>query len=196
MKNIPGHIQEPVALKDVTLTKQLIRNKILIKLKRQKEEDRVIKSRKIKEKLFSETVFHKAKIVMFYISVVGEVDTTEMIKEAQILGKMILVPVCWDKTIVACLLDNKAKLQKGPYGIWEPVVKKPFPGENLSLVIVPGLAFNKKGNRLGRGKGYYDRFLSSIPSKVTSIGLAFDFQILPSIPSTPTDVSVDKVIFA
>ncbi|MFA6217496.1 MAG: 5-formyltetrahydrofolate cyclo-ligase [Candidatus Omnitrophota bacterium] len=191
-----AHIQEPVVLKDVALTKQVFRNKILVKLKRQKEEDRVLKSRKIKEKLFSETVFHKAKIVMFYISVVGEVDTTEMIKEAQILGKMVLVPVCWNRTIVACLLDNKAKLQKGPYGIWEPAVKKPIPGESLGLVIVPGLAFNKKGNRLGRGKGYYDRFLSSIPPKVTSIGLAFDFQILPSIPSTPTDVSVDKVIFA
>jgi 5-formyltetrahydrofolate cyclo-ligase len=66
----------------------------------------------------------------------------------------------------------------------------------LDLVITPGVAFDKKGNRLGRGKGYYDRFLSKIPKDTPSIGLAFNLQVLPAVPVTSQDVSVKKVIFA
>lgn len=180
----------------IPLTKQIIRNKILSELKRQKEEGQERKNRCIKEKLFKTRAFKKAKKVMFYISLVGEVDTKEMIKEAHNLGKIILVPVCCNRNIIACMLDTKAKLKKGPYGVWEPVSKKPVSLKNLGLVVVPGLAFDKRGNRLGRGKGYYDRFLKTIPQNVPSVGLAFDFQVLPFVPATTTDVPVDKVIFA
>jgi 5-formyltetrahydrofolate cyclo-ligase len=182
--------------KEVALTKQKIRTTILSKLKTQKKEDRNKKTNIILRKLLRIKAFKRAKRVMFYISLKGEVDTTEMIKEAQKLGKMILVPVCLNRTIIACILDEKARLQRGPYGVWEPVVKKSVPARDVGLVIVPGLAFDKKGNRLGRGKGYYDRFLSKIPSDVSTIGLAFDFQILPSVPATSTDISVQKVIHA
>lgn len=181
--------------KSIALTKQRIRTTILLKLKKQKEEDRNKKSTIIKEKLFKTRIFKKAKIVMFYISLNGEVDTKDMIKEALNLGKLVVVPVCLDRTIIACILNNKAKLQRGPYGVWEPVLKKPIDPKKLDLVAVPGLAFDKKGKRLGRGKGYYDRFLTKIRSAV-SIGLAFDFQILPVIPATKFDVDVQKVIFA
>jgi 5-formyltetrahydrofolate cyclo-ligase len=63
-------------------------------------------------------------------------------------------------------------------------------------VIVPGIAFDRKGNHLGRGKGYYDRFLEKLLPQTPTIGLAFDFQILPSLPATKTDIAVDRVIFA
>ncbi len=178
------------------LTKQAIRNKILRELKRQKEAGRERKNRRIKKKLFGTRAFKKAKTVMFYISLVGEVDTKKMIKEAHNLGKIILVPVCCNRNIMACMLDTKAKLKKGPYGVWEPVNRKPVSLKNPGLVVVPGLAFDKRGNRLGRGKGYYDRFLRTIPQDVPSIGLAFDFQVLPFVPSTATDVRVRRVIFA
>ena len=180
----------------IALTKKIIRNRILYELKRQKEEDRNKKSGLIKHNLFETEVFKKAKIVMFYISLVGEVDTEDMIKEALILGKKILVPVCRNRNIVACTLDNNAKLKKGPYGVWEPVSKKPVELKNLRLVIVPGLAFDRKGNRLGRGKGYYDRFLKRIPANVSSIGLAFKLQILPLVPTTANDMCVNRVISA
>jgi len=183
-------------IKDIALTKQRIRNKILLGLKTQKEEDRSKKSKIIKEKLFKTTAFKQAKKVMFYISLEGEVETKDMIKEAQKLGKIIVVPVCWNRTIIACVLDSKAKLQKGFYGVWEPVNKRPVALEHIDLVVVPGVAFTKKGTRLGRGKGYYDRFLKRVPSSTPSIGLAFDFQILPAVPSTTRDVNIDKVICA
>ncbi|MDD5246184.1 MAG: 5-formyltetrahydrofolate cyclo-ligase [Candidatus Omnitrophica bacterium] len=182
----------------VRLTKRRIRSKILLRLKTQKEDDRERKSRLIKGKLFRTLLFKKAKIIMFYIAFDGEVKTEEMIKEAQNLGKKIAVPVCRTKCskMTPCLLDFTAPLITGPYGVKEPAVKKSIKLEDLDLVIVPGVAFDKKNNRLGRGKGFYDRFLSSLPNSVPSIGLAYDFQILPSVPATKTDFGVNKVIFA
>jgi 5-formyltetrahydrofolate cyclo-ligase len=182
---------------DLRLTKDSIRNKILLRIRIDKEENRNKKSKIIKEKLFRTRVFKEAKIVMFYMSLGGEVNTADMIKEAQRLGKTVVVPVCGkNRMMKPCLLKEKGVLSKGPYGILEPVWKEPVPLKKIDLVIVPGLAFDKKGKRLGRGKAYYDRFLKRLPSGTMSIGLAFDFQILPRVPTTTTDVDVKKIIFA
>jgi len=180
------------------LTKAQIRSKILLKLKTQKEEDRNRKSKLIQDKLLRNKVFRKAKIVMFYIAFGGEVNTEEMIKEAKKIGKLICVPICRkDKeTMQPAILEDHAKLKVGPYGVWEPVAETLVKPEDIDLIITPGLAFDKKGNRLGRGKGYYDRFLSKLSNRAPSIGLAFDFQILPLIPTTSHDVSVNKIIFS
>ena len=179
------------------MTKSQIRNKILVSLKIQKEAERDRKSRIIKKKLFKSSLFKKAKRVMFYITFDGEVNTKEMIREAQNLGKIVAVPVCKkNKKISPCRLEADCHLKKGLYGICEPAVKRTIDLKKLDLVIVPGVAFDRKGNRLGRGKGYYDYFLKKIPKRIPSIGLAFKFQILPSIPATKHDVSVGKLIFA
>ncbi|MFA5410748.1 MAG: 5-formyltetrahydrofolate cyclo-ligase [Candidatus Omnitrophota bacterium] len=184
--------------KEAGLTKQRIRSKILLKLNSQKEEDRKRKSRIIKEKLFRSLSFKKAKRVMFYISFGGEVDTREMIEEALKLGKIIAVPACQDDkiTLRPCIFRESARLKKGRYGVCEPAKKKFIDLEDIDLVIVPGIAFDRKGGRLGRGKGCYDRFLKRLPCAVPSIGLAFDFQILPDLPAITTDVNVRRVIFA
>ncbi|MBU1998216.1 MAG: 5-formyltetrahydrofolate cyclo-ligase [Candidatus Omnitrophota bacterium] len=181
----------------IRLTKSEIRSKILVRLKTQKEEERKTRSRVIKNKLFKTRVFKKAKTVMFYMSIGGEVNTKEMIQEAIKLGKKAVVPVCRKYRMMrACFLGYKEELVRGPYGIGEPAVKKNVRLKDLDLVLVPGVAFTKKGARLGRGKGYYDRFLNRLPKKVTSVGLAFSFQILPSLPTGRGDVSVSRVIFA
>jgi 5-formyltetrahydrofolate cyclo-ligase len=179
------------------LTKARIRSKILLRLKTQKEEDRNRKSKLITHKLLRNKVFKKAKIVMFYIAFGGEVNTEEMIREAQKTGKLICVPVCRKdrETMQPAILEDHAKLIKGPYGVLEPATRAHVEPKDLDLVIVPGVAFDKKGNRLGRGKGCYDRFLCSLSEKTASIGLAFDFQILPLVPTACHDVSVKQVIF-
>ncbi len=179
------------------LTKPEIRSKILLRLKKQKEEDRFQKSNLVKEKLFRDKVFKRAKIVLFFISFGGEIYTQDMIKKARKSGKIVAVPVCKRNGIMRpSVLLEKARLMRGLYGIYEPAIKRFVNLEDLDLVIVPGIAFDKKGNRLGRGKGYYDRFLRRLPEKASSIGLAFDFQILPHIPANSLDKKVDKVIFA
>jgi len=180
------------------LTKQVIRSKILLRLKTQKEEDRDRKSSLIKQKLLRALVFKKAKVVMFFISFGGEVNTREMIKKAIASGKTVAVPVCSKKRAMRpSILREKAKLVRGLYEIYEPAIKKFVKLEDLDLVIVPGISFDKKGSRLRRGKGYYDTFLHKLkPYKTASIGLAFDFQILPYIPTTCEDKEVERVIFA
>jgi len=181
----------------VALAKKNLRSRILSKLKIQKEEDRSRKSSVIKKKLFKQSVFKKAKIVMFYMSVGGEVDTQEMIRESKAQGKLIAVPVCKkNRTIKPCILEDGVRFVRGPYGIWEPASKKCIRVDDIDLVIVPGLAFDSRGRRLGRGKGYYDRFLEHLPRKITSLGLAFDFQILPEVPTNTMDIDVSKVLFA
>ncbi len=181
----------------IRLTKEIIRSKILLKLKTHKEEDRERKSRIIKNKLLKSSVFKKAKVIMYYLSFGGEVNTQEMIKAAKKLGKIVSVPICENNRIIKpCILTHRAALKKWPYGVCEPAAKQLISIKDLDLVIVPGLAFDKKGRRLGRGKGCYDYFLKKIPKKVSTIGLAYDFQILPVIPTTKTDISVNRVIFA
>lgn len=180
------------------LTKKQIRSKILLRLKTQKEEDRDRKSELIKKKLFRNPFFKKAKKLMCYISFDGEVETKEMIKEAQKIGKIVAVPVCKPakRLIQPCILGNRLLLKKGPYGVCEPAIKRLINLEDLDLVIVPGVAFDKDGNRLGRGKGCYDYFLSKLPKRTPTIGLAFDFQILPDIPATKLDIGVNQIVFA
>ena len=180
------------------LTKAQIRSKILLRLKIQKEEDRNRKSKLIKDKLLRNKVFKKAKVVMFYVAFGGEVNTEEMIREAKKAGKLICVPVYRkDKeTMQPAIFEDHAKLKKGPYGVLEPVTEIYVLPEDLDLVIVPGLAFDKKGRRLGRGKGCYDRFLRTLSESSSSIGLAFDFQVLPLVHTAKHDVSVNNIIFS
>jgi 5-formyltetrahydrofolate cyclo-ligase len=180
------------------LTKNQLRSKILFNLRKQKEEERLKKSEIIKNKLFRLKVFKKAKRIMFYLAYDGEVETKEMIKEAMEEGKIIAVPVCKvkERKIIPCKIGPQTKFKKGPYGIKEPCKKIPLPLKELDLVIVPGVAFDKKGRRLGRGKGYYDYFLKNLPKKTTTIGLAFDFQIVSRLPILSHDMPVKRVLFA
>jgi 5-formyltetrahydrofolate cyclo-ligase len=179
------------------LTKKIIRSKILARLKTHKEEDRNRKSKIIQKKLLRTLAFHRAKTIMFFNSLSGEVDTQEMIEQAHSLGKKIAVPItCGRGLIKPALLRRGMSMVCGRYGIREPATRRFISLRNIDLVIVPGVAFDKQGNRLGRGKGYYDAFLHKLPKTAISIGLAFDFQILPLVPTTPSDMRVNKVLFA
>ncbi len=182
------------------LTKESLRKKILEKLRNHKEEIRLKKSRVIKEKLFKQKEYKRAKVILFYMSFDGEVETREMIRDSLKEGKKVLVPVTRieKKQIIPSRVLGlcRENLLVGPYNILQPKRVSEFPINDIDLVIAPGLAFDKRGFRLGRGKGYYDRFLKKISRKTRSIGLAFRFQILKHIPVSSHDLSVDKVIFA
>lgn len=172
------------------------------KLRAHKEEERLRKSFKISEKLFALKDFIEAKTVLFYLSFDGEVDTQRMIRDSIKHGKRVAVPAIQKehKKIIPSLIEEfDSELKMGPHGVRHPKEEhlRPVPLEHLDIVIVPGLAFDEAGNRLGRGMGYYDRFLSQLPKSVPTIGLAFDFQILRDFPPLePHDFSVSKVLFA
>lgn len=171
------------------------------KLAAQSKEDRERKSLRIAGKFFSLKAFKKAKIVMFYLAKDGEVETRQMIAKAQALGKRIVVPHINRKTrkMLACQLkDMHEELCEGPYGIHQPKEdgKRTVGLDSINLVVVPGIAFSLDGQRLGRGGGYFDRFLSRLDKDIPLIGLAFDFQIVKEVPSLSHDEPVDIVISA
>jgi len=180
--------------------KKISRERILTLLRNQKEKERLVKSLVIADKLFKMDEFQKAETILFYVSFDGEVDTIEMIKQTQKLGKTIGLPRISksDKKIIPTSVASlETELEVGPYGIKQP---KEDPTKTLGIdcidmAIVPGVAFDKHNNRLGRGGGYYDEFLGSLPPHVSTVGLAFDFQMIDSLPfQEDHDVSVSCVL--
>lgn len=180
-------------------TKEYIRKEILSRLRKHPEEERKRKSGIIRDKLFASGEYKKAHAVMFYLSRDEEVATRRMIEEAIKSGKKVALPRCETETkeIVAAELKKAWKgLELGPYGIYQPKkdTSAEIPLEKIDLVIVPGVAFDDKFSRLGRGKGYYDRFLKKLPPGTKTIGLCFDFQRVKSLPAKSHDFPVSKVI--
>ena len=184
---------------DISFEKVKLRETILKKLKEQSAESRCAKSKTILEKLKHESQFEKSRNLMFYIAMSEEVDTLPLLLEVLREGRCVTVPRVDQKTksLVSIQIQNPEEdLISGTYGIMEPRTKlaHPFDVERLDLVLVPGIAFDKTGRRLGRGKGYYDRFLSALPPHVKRYGLAFDFQLFESIPAEEHDILMDRII--
>lgn len=180
--------------------KHRIRKEIRGKLGLQSKEERAEKSALVKEKLFRLEEFKKAECVMFYVSLPEEVDTSEMIGEALKAGKKVCVPITIEdsRSLVASEIDESSILEKGPCGTRQPKESdlRPVPLEDIDLVVVPGVAFDCCNVRLGRGHGYYDRFLKLLPKDTVTIGLAFDFQLVEGLPKDSHDVPVSKTIAA
>lgn len=181
--------------------KHKIRKEIKNKLSQYSTLEKAEKSGIIKIKLFNEEEFKKAKVVMFYVSLKDEVDTYLMIDEALKAGKRVCVPVILkeEKRLIAGEIHNRLKdLESQHFGIYQPRQDRvrEVPLDDIDLVVVPGVAFDKKNIRLGRGHGYYDRFLSGLPGSAKAIGLAFDFQVLENLPKDPHDIPVSKTITA
>ena len=181
--------------------KHKIRAHIKEKLKSYSALEKSRKSAIIMDRLFNEEEFKKAKLVMFYVSLKDEVNTLTMIDEAVKMGKRVCVPVILreEKRLIAGEIKDREKdLERQHFGIYQPIAGKvkEIPLENIGLVVVPGIAFDRNNVRLGRGHGYYDRFLCGLPKKTKTIGLAFDFQVLEYLPKDSHDIPVWKTITA
>ena len=151
------------------------------------------RSIKIKNNLFNFEQYKKSNNVMFFVSYNGEVFTHEMIKEA-LKAKTIVVPKVENNQIVPSLiLDFENLVPSGKFGILEPIEAMKIAHKNIGLVLVPGIAFDLQGNRIGYGLGFYDKFLRQVPKSV-KIGLAFEFQIVDEIPHEGHDIPVDFVV--
>ena len=181
-------------------TKPGVRALMRHRLQNQKEVQRLKKSFSVKEKLFKLVEFINARTILFYLSMSEEVETWRMIEKAIVLGKNVATPFLTrsgTQLIPAALTDCSVSVQTGPYAICQPRHLRPLPIRMIDLIIVPALAFDKKGNRIGRGKGYYDRFLHSLPRTIPTVGLAFDFQVFDRLSCIePSDFPVDKVLYA
>ena len=151
----------------------------------------------IMSSLLSNPRVNDADTILMYHSLPDEVDTHSALDRLLAMGKKVLLPkVISDTEMTIHEYTGKDSLQPSePYGILEPTTPEfPILNSDISIVVVvPGMAFDKQGHRLGRGKGYYDRFLSRVPN-IYKIGVCFPFQILETVPFEKTDVVVDEVI--
>jgi 5-formyltetrahydrofolate cyclo-ligase len=154
------------------------------------------KSRRIANQLFQTRAFKNARIICVYMALPSEVHTDEIVKKALSQRKKVFIPciASGKKLTLKAIFDPKKGLRKNNYGILESSQSslKGNPAE-LDLVVVPGLGFDRHRNRLGRGMGYFDRFLHKT-TKAQKIGLAFREQILKDIPTESHDLKVDQVI--
>ena len=153
----------------------------------------------MREKLFKLDAFRTARMVCFYVGTDKEVDTVPMIEESIHLGKRVLLPRVNLENIELKLFEIKnvrTELSIGPLGILEPDPAKTrsAPLSDVDCVVVPGLAFDVSNHRLGRGAGFYDRFLEQLPADTFKVALAFSFQVFPEIPHEPHDRSMDAVL--
>ena len=179
--------------------KQKLKLEILEKRKKISETELKEKNKKIIKNLSSLKEFQEAKNILFYVSFNQEVNTHEIIRELlEEKEKNIIVPYTIKNkpTIFLSELKDFVELIPKTLGILEPKGKyiREFDREKLDLVIVPGTVFDKNGNRIGYGFGYYDRFLKTIKKNVLKIGLAFDFQLVNHIPREEHDVPLDIII--
>ena len=151
----------------------------------------------IMSSLLSNSHIQKADTILMYHSLPDEVDTRSALGQLLAMGKKVLLPKVVSETEMTIHeYTGQDSLQPSePYGILEPTTPElSIVNCQLSIVIVvPGMAFDKHGHRLGRGKGYYDRFLSRIPN-IYKIGVCFPFQLIDKVPSEPTDILVDEVL--
>lgn len=159
------------------------------------------KSLLIKNKLFSFEYFKGAKMVMFYVSNKSEVSTHLMIKESLSMGKEVVVPQTDPKNKklnIFQITNFEEDLKEGIWGILEPKnTCKKVDLKNIDLVIVPAVAYDIKGYRVGYGGGYYDRFLPEFYNSNKNgktIGLAYELQITDKIPANKFDQKVNFII--
>ena len=178
--------------------KALIREKVKTLIKRLSQDERKRKSLLIEKKLEALEPFRKAEKILFYWPLPGEPDIKNLIRKAKREGKVVALPLIKGKDIRPYKFTSFRDLVKGPWEILQPKEKKSLrlSLRELDLVFVPGLAFDKKNRRLGRGKGYYDRLLKRLPSKTLKIGIGFDCQVLRSLPFSLQDQRVDLVVWA
>ena len=160
-------------------------------------EHRSEKSRKACQNLVSTSQFQSASTVMMYLSLLHEVDTSEAILHAWQLGKTVVVPkISWQQRHMIAVQINSLEtgFSTGASGLRNPIAGLPMPFEEIDLVVTPAVGFDRKGNRLGRGSSYYDRFFANEELKAARCGFAFAEQIVESIPVTELDEPVDFLV--
>ena len=144
--------------------------------------------------------YNAAQTVMFYIDVRSEVRTRQALPMALESGKKIVIPYCVDGLLELFHLESMDELELGMYRILEPkaelrsVAEKKVDVEEIDLILVPGVAFDRRGGRTGHGKGYYDKLLEHRRGDTPLVALAFECQMFPEIPMDDHDIFMDKVV--
>ncbi|MEM8734627.1 MAG: 5-formyltetrahydrofolate cyclo-ligase [Planctomycetota bacterium] len=178
--------------------KQEIRTAAHANRKAQEEKDSV--SETIVNRFMDLPEYASAKTIMFYVDVRDEVRTRQALPTAIQSDKRIVIPYCVDGELELFHLESMDELELGMYKILEPkdelrtVDAKRLQAEDLDLIMVPGVAFDRTGGRTGHGKGYYDKLLEHARADTPLVALAFECQMFEEIPCEDHDIYMDKVV--
>lgn len=157
-------------------------------------------SRQILSRVMALTEFQNAATIMFYIDARDEVRTRWLLADLVTQHRPIVVPYCVEDRLDLFHIESMDELEMGAFGIFEPrrelrgLSQKMVDLAVIDLVIVPGVAFDRRGARTGHGHGYYDKLLSRTPPKTRLVGVSYECQIFDMIPSLPHDVVMDLVV--
>jgi len=183
----------------VAILKQELRREIIKKRDSLSHEERIERSLRIGDALRNLREFQQAKVVHFFLTLRSEVMTEGAIRGALSAGKTVVVPVIDKKhrhLSLSRIDDYDQELTITTHGILEPRPKsyKFIPLEEVNLMVLPGVAFDVRGHRLGYGAGYYDRLLKAEEERPLLVALAFEIQIVDEIPVGDHDIRVDKIL--
>ncbi len=177
-------------------TKRALREAATVARLRLSPEERAAHSHVIAERVIALDLFERAHTLALYAPIGAEVDTAEIARAALARGKRIAYPrLVGGQRRLAFAACAEDALRPGALGTREPPAEAaPVPVQELDAVLVPGVAFDARCWRLGRGGGYYDATLAGLPTRSTKVGLAFEVQIVPAVPRDGHDLPVDVVV--
>lgn len=152
-------------------------------------------SQKLKEIFLETEQYRRAKTVYGYLPYNQEVRTVPILEQALADGKQVAVPKVYGDEMRFIYLNDLTRVAVSDFGIPEPVEDGPVADDPTALVLMPGLAFDKEGHRIGYGGGFYDKFLAEEPEHPT-IALCYTFQVVNELPTEEFDIPVDQVLWA
>ena len=184
---------------EIEKQKSSLRERILALRRAQSSRDIEKKSGDIRRKLFTFVPFCQAETILFYLAIKDEVQTEKMIEESLQKGKRVAAPLIdWQrkKILPSEIKDLTKDIEISVFKIPQPKnnLYSPFSPVNIDIVIVPGVVFDRKGNRLGFGGGFYDRFLGKLSNRTKLVALAFELQLVDNVSSQSYDIAVDYLI--
>lgn len=177
------------------MDKQALRKEIRDKKRAMTEAEIVAASQRLAELFVASEAYRQAKTIYGYLPYNQEVRTVPMLEQALADGKRVAVPKCYGDEMRFIYLEDLSQVEKGYCGIPEPIADEPIAEDETALVLMPGLAFDPQGHRMGYGGGFYDKFLEKEPNHPT-IALCYEFQMLEHLETEAHDIPVDTVLWA
>ena len=177
------------------MDKKELRRSIREQKRAMTEEEIVRRSAKLGELFAASEAYKNAKTIYGYLPYNQEVRTVPMLEQALKDGKRVAVPKCYGDEMRFIFMDDLSKVEKGYANIPEPIADEPIADDETALVLMPGLAFDPEGHRIGYGGGFYDKFLAAEPNHPT-LALCYEFQMLPRLETEEHDIPVDFVLWA
>lgn len=177
------------------MDKKELRRTIRERKRAMTEEEILQRSARLGQLFAQSDAYKAAKTIYGYLPYNQEVRTVPMLEQALRDGKKVAVPKVYGEEMKFLYLDDLTQVAKGYAGIPEPIADGPVADDETALVLMPGLAFDPEGHRIGYGGGFYDKFLAAEPSHPT-LALCYEFQMLPKLDTEEHDIPVDTVLWA